>query len=187
MHKSPQQTLKQQYGRLELMDLSGTRETQKGKGGNKLWKPKNKGYNGQKLQEQRPNQRSQQKKTFEQTPQQQQQFKKGACINYKQQSHFAKDCKMQTSGIVTNQLKGTQKPQNTKELKRIKEYVLKHFAFCYDDKCPVYKETKYGASYQPQEPELEQLKGIKKMDRLQEWETSKRKDTRSVEKQLATE
>ena len=46
------------------MDFSGIRETQKGKGRNKLWKPKNRGYNKQKLQEQRPNHRSQQKKMF---------------------------------------------------------------------------------------------------------------------------
>ena len=54
------------------MDLNGTKETQKGNGKNRLWKPKNKNYDGQKLREQRPNQKSQQKKMFEQTPQQQQ-------------------------------------------------------------------------------------------------------------------
>jgi len=39
------------------MDFSGTKETQKGNNSrNRSWKPRNKGYNGQKLQEQRPNQ-----------------------------------------------------------------------------------------------------------------------------------
>ena len=46
--------------------------------------------------------------------------------------------------------------------------MLKYFTFCYNDRCPVYKETKYGTSYWPQEPESEQLKDIEKMDRL--WE-----------------
>jgi len=63
-------------------------------------------------------------------------------------------------------LRGTQKPQDTEELKGIKGCVLKHFAFCYDNRCPVYEKTKYGASYWPQEPESEQLKDIKKEDRL---------------------
>ena len=46
--------------------------------------------------------------------------------------------------------------------------MLKHFAFCYNDKCPVHKEAKYGASYWPQEPKSKQLKGIEEADRL--WE-----------------
>ena len=46
--------------------------------------------------------------------------------------------------------------------------MLKHFVFYYNDKCPVYKETKYGISYWLQKPESEQLKDIKEMDRLQE-------------------
>ena len=43
--------------------------------------------------------------------------------------------------------------------------MLKHFAFCYNNRCPVYKETKYNASYWPQKPESEQLRGIKKEDK----------------------
>ena len=46
------------------MDFNGIRETQKGNGGNKLWKPRNRGYDRQKPQEQRPNYGFQQKKTF---------------------------------------------------------------------------------------------------------------------------
>ena len=37
------------------MDLSDTKKTQKRNSKNKLWKPRNKGYNKQKLQEQKPN------------------------------------------------------------------------------------------------------------------------------------
>ena len=82
------------------------------------------------------------------------------------QSHFAKNCKAKGPSIVTNWLKGTQKPQNTEKLKGTRGYMLKHFTFCYNDKCPVYEEVKYGASYWPQEFKLEQLKGTKKTNRL---------------------
>ena len=42
--------------------------------------------------------------------------------------------------------------------------MLKHFTFCYNDKCPVYEEVKYGASYWPLKPTLSQFKNIKKED-----------------------
>ena len=42
-----------------------------------------------------------------------------------------------------------QKPQDTEELKRTRGCILKHFAFYYNDKCPGYKEAKYGVSYWP--------------------------------------
>ena len=51
-------------------------------------------------------------------------------------------------------------------MKGIKGCILEHFAFYYDDKCPVYKEAKYGASYWPQKPESEQLKSIEEENRL---------------------
>ena len=51
------------------MDLNGIRETLKGNSRNRSWKPRDKGFNKQKLKEQRPNQRFQQRKTFEWTPQ----------------------------------------------------------------------------------------------------------------------
>ena len=35
---------------------------------------------------------------------------------------------------------------------------MKYFAFYYDNRCPVYKETKYDASYWPQKSSLEQFK-----------------------------
>ena len=49
--------------------------------------------------------------------------------------------------------------------------MLKHFAFCYNNKCPVHEEAKYGVSYWPQELESEQFKGIKEINRL--WESDK--------------
>ena len=48
----------------------------------------------------------------------------------------------------------------------MKGCTVKHFAFCYNNKCPVYEETKYSANYWPQEPESEKLKEIEKTDRL---------------------
>ena len=51
------------------MDLSGIKKTQIGNSKNKSWKPKDKNFNKQKPKEQKPNQKSQQKKTFKQTPQ----------------------------------------------------------------------------------------------------------------------
>ena len=87
------------------MDLSNIKETQKENNSrNRSWKPRSQGSNGQKLQEQRPNHRSQQKKMFERTLQQQQWFKKGAYINCKKQSHFTKDCQkgQSTSAIKKN-------------------------------------------------------------------------------------
>ena len=38
-------------------------------------------------------------------------------------------------------------PKGSEELKGIKGYIVKHFAFYYDNKCPVYKEAKYSTSY----------------------------------------
>ena len=52
-------------------------------------------------------------------------------------------------------------PKQSEELKRTKEYILKHFTFYYNNKCPVHKEVKYGISYQPQEPSPDQFKNIK--------------------------
>ena len=54
------------------------------------------------------------------------------------------------------------------KLKGIKEYIIKSFAFCYNDYYPTHQEAKYGTSYQPQELKLDVLKGIKKADLLQE-------------------
>ena len=82
-------------------------------------------------------------------------------MNCGRQSHFTKNCKRKKPGLVTNQLKGTKTPQDTKELKGTKGYMLKHFVFCYDNRCPIHKEAKYGASYWPQELSLDQFKGTK--------------------------
>ena len=55
---------------------------------------------------------------------------------------------------------------NKKKLKGIREYIIKSFTFCYNNYCLIYQEAKYGASYQPQEPKLDVLKGTKEADLL---------------------
>jgi len=50
-------------------------------------------------------------------------------------------------GLVINRLRGTKTPQDTKELKKTKRCTVKHFAFYYNNRCPVYKEAKYGTNY----------------------------------------
>ena len=48
------------------------------------------------------------------------------------------------------------------ELKGTRECKIRHFAFCYNNSCLIYKEAKYSASYWPQELSLDQFKGILK-------------------------
>ena len=38
-------------------------------------------------------------------------------------------------------------PERTEELKGIRGCLVKHFAFYYNNGCPVYEEAKYNASY----------------------------------------
>ena len=89
-------------------------------------------------------------------------------MNCRRQSHFTKKCRRKGLRPVTNRLRGIKTPQNIKELKGTKECIVKHFTFCYNDRCPVYEEAKYNISYWPQESESEKLKEIKETDRL--WE-----------------
>ena len=54
--------------------------------------------------------------------------------------------------------------ESKEEFKGIKEYMVKYFAFCYNNICQIYKETKYSTSYQPKELKLDTFKGTKKED-----------------------
>ena len=56
---------------------------------------------------------------------------------------------------------------NKEKLKGTREYIIKSFAFYYNNYCPTHQEAKYGASYQPQKLKLNVLKGTKKADLLQ--------------------
>ena len=100
---------------------------------------------------------------FKWTPQQDKWFKEEAYIKYKKQRYYAKDCRQ---GQRTNAVKGTSTPYNKEELKNIREYTIKSFAFCYNNYYPTHQEAKYSASYWPQEPKLDVLKGIKEADLL---------------------
>jgi len=70
-------------------------------------------------------------------------------MNCGKQSHYTKNCRQSQS---TKAIKGTtnlklSNPRESKELKGTKKCIVKHFAFCYDNKCPVHKKAKYGTSY----------------------------------------
>ena len=55
---------------------------------------------------------------------------------------------------------------NKEKLKGIREYIIKGFAFCYNDYYLIYQEAKYGVSYQPQKLKLDVFKGTKEADLL---------------------
>jgi len=55
-------------------------------------------------------------------------------------------------------------PKRTKEFKRTRGYTVKHFAFCYNNRCQVYKEAKYSASYWPQELSPDKFKDTEEED-----------------------
>ena len=55
-------------------------------------------------------------------------------------------------------------PKRTEEFKRTKGCIIKHFAFCYNNRCPVYEEVKYGVSYWLQELSPEQFKDTEEED-----------------------
>ena len=54
------------------------------------------------------------------------------------------------------------------KLKGTRKYIIKSFAFCYNNYCPTHQEAKYGVNYQPQEPKSDAFKGTKEADLLQE-------------------
>ena len=82
---------------------------------------------------------------FKQTPQQNRWFKEGAYIKYKKQGYFTRDYRQ---GQRINTVKGTSILYNKEKLKGIREYIIKSFAFCYNNYCLTYQEAKYGVSYQ---------------------------------------
>src|SRR6266700_880702 len=89
-------------------------------------------------------------------------------MKYKKQGYYARNCRNQSATPPGN-IKRFKGASEKEEFKGTQECKLRHFAFCYDDSCPIHKEAKYGASYWLQEPSLEQFKGTgeeDKQDRL---------------------
>ena len=44
--------------------------------------------------------------------------------------------------------------------------MTKYFTFCYNNRCLIYNEAKYGANYWLQKPQFNQFKGTKERDNL---------------------
>src|SRR5271170_3443602 len=90
-------------------------------------------------------------------------------MNYGKKGHYARDCKNQ-SAVLPKNIERFRGIESKEELKGTRGCAVRHFAFCYDDRCQIHEEAKYGASYWPQEPSLEQFKGATededKQDRL---------------------
>ena len=54
--------------------------------------------------------------------------------------------------------------EEKEEFKGTQECIIKYFAFYYNNICQIYKEAKYGTSYQLKEPKPDMFKGIKEKD-----------------------
>ena len=61
-------------------------------------------------------------------------------MKYGKKGHFAKDCKSSQQNYA---VKGTNMAQNNNYIKIIKEYLIRHFTFCYNSAYKVYKDAKY--------------------------------------------
>ena len=59
----------------------------------------------------------------------------------RQKGYFTKNCK---GGQQNYAVKNTNISRDDDQVKVIKEYLIKHFAFYYNSTCKVYKDTKYG-------------------------------------------
>ena len=82
---------------------------------------------------------------FERTPQQDKWFKERAYIKYKKQGYYTKNYRQ---GQRTNTVKGTNILYSKEKLKSIREYIIKSFAFYYNNYYLTHQEAKYGISYQ---------------------------------------
>ena len=82
---------------------------------------------------------------FKWTPQQDKWFKEGVYIKYKKQRYYTRDYRQ---GQRTNIVKSTSTLYSKEKLKGIKKYIIKSFAFCYNNYYPTHQEAKYSTSYQ---------------------------------------
>ena len=58
--------------------------------------------------------------------------------------------------------------QNNDYIKAIKEYLIRHFAFCYNSACKVHKDAKYSIRQWPQELKLSYAKATQELDNKQD-------------------
>ena len=56
--------------------------------------------------------------------------------------YFTRDCKGGQQNYI---IKGTNMLKDDDQVKVIREYLIKHFAFYYNSACRVYKDAKYSA------------------------------------------
>ena len=82
---------------------------------------------------------------FKQTLQQQQQFKNSIYIKCGRKGHFTKNCKGGQQNYV---VKGTNILRDNDQVKAIRKYLIKHFAFYYNNTCKVHKDAKYNIEQQ---------------------------------------
>ena len=61
-------------------------------------------------------------------------------MKYGRKGYFTKDCK---GGQQNYTVKGTNILKDNNQVKVIKKYLIKHFAFYYNSICKVYKDAKY--------------------------------------------
>ena len=54
--------------------------------------------------------------------------------------------------------------QNNNHIKVIRECLIRHFAFCYNSACKVYKDAKYSIGQWPQKLKLSHAKAIQELD-----------------------
>jgi hypothetical protein len=68
-------------------------------------------------------------------------------MKYNKKSHFVRECSTtqeKPSGFK-NRVQNKGILENDNQIKGIRECLIKHFAFCYNSACTVYKDAKYGA------------------------------------------
>ena len=58
--------------------------------------------------------------------------------------------------------------ESKEEFKGTKEYIVKHFTFCYNNTYQIHKEAKYSASYWPKKLKPDTFKGIEEEDWIRE-------------------
>ena len=64
-------------------------------------------------------------------------------MGYSKKGYFIKDYRSRG----TNTAKGTSTLEDNDRVKGIRKYLIKYFAFCYNNACRIHKDAKYGVSF----------------------------------------